>query len=318
MEAWPRRPWAGAARVRLRGDAGGRTKPGHKDPAPTAPHVHTHALLLTLAQCAAGGILLPPAATSALQSPAASQARPQTPGSRFRVGNPDSNNSERTHMPPSMQRGTGGDGQHPVPTQCSDLRVLGSVGQGNLLGTETRQFPGGRELRQGKALPKPSPLAKQLISSGLSPPAHRESFLTVSPHPGDASSLWMLPWKGPQEKPSGRLLRVRTRLSPSCTARSSSSAGRQAQHQRDDPQPDPRSWGRGHPLGAESCWRVPRGCLSMVGGWVGSGCLPVGAGVGWSGRDGGAEGTLPIPAPKVAAASGLNGFDYLISLWFNG
>lgn len=173
MEAWPRRPWAGAARVRLRGDAGGRMKPGHKDPAPRAPHVHTHALLLTLAQRAAGGILLPPAATSALQSPAASQARPQTPGSRFRVGNPDSNSSERTHMPPSMQRGTGGDGQHPVPTRCSDLRVLGSVGQGNLLGTETRQFPGGRELRQGKALPKASPLAKQLISSGLFPPAHR-------------------------------------------------------------------------------------------------------------------------------------------------
>ena len=32
----------------------------------------------------------------------------------------------------------------------------------------------------------------------------------------------------------------------------------------------------------------------------------------------GAEGAFPIPAPKVAAASGLNGFDYLISLWFNG
>lgn len=32
----------------------------------------------------------------------------------------------------------------------------------------------------------------------------------------------------------------------------------------------------------------------------------------------GAEGAFPIPAPKVEAASGLNGFDYLISLWFNG
>lgn len=34
--------------------------------------------------------------------------------------------------------------------------------------------------------------------------------------------------------------------------------------------------------------------------------------------EGAEEGALPIPAPKVAAASGLNGFDYLIRLWFNG
>lgn len=40
-----------------------------------------------------------------------------------------------------------------------------------------------------------------------------------------------------------------------------------------------------------------------------------GLGTPWCSRE---EGALPIPASKVAAASGLNGFDYLIRLWFNG
>lgn len=68
--------------------------------------------------------------------------------------------------------------------------------------------------------------------------------------------------------------------------------------------------------------RAPRWSRELLVGvpWGGSIPFPGGPGTarGVRARHGGAEGAFPIPAPKVAAASGLNGFDYLIRLWFNG
>lgn len=100
-------------------------------------------------------------------------------------------------------------------------------------GHSNQEIPRGEELKLGLLFPK------NLFPQHLRCHPPPGVLLTVSPCPGDAGSLWMLPWKGPQEKPSGRLLRLRTRLCPSCTSRSSSSAGRHAQHQRDAPQNPP-------------------------------------------------------------------------------
>lgn len=165
----------------------------------------------------------------------------------------------------------------------------------------------------GKIPPKLTPFFKQLHSLAFSLSRSSAVPLTMSPCPGDASSLWMLPWKGPQEKPSGRLLRLRTRRSPSCTARSSSSAGRWAQHKHDVPKTDP--WLPQVPgdVGTHVEPRAAGGCPgAVVSGW------DVAARRGVQAPHSGAEGAFPIPAPKVTAASGLNGFDYLISPWFNG
>lgn len=66
--------------------------------------------------------------------------------------------------------------------------------------------------------------------------------------------------------------------------------------------------------------RAPRWSQELLVGvpWGGSIPFPGGPGTarGVRARHGGAEGAFPIPAPKVAAASGLNGFDYLIRLCF--
>lgn len=196
---------------------------------------------------------------------------------------------------------------------------------------------------QGKSLPCDS--SPQSAHCCGFPPFLPSLPLTVSPCPGDAGSLWMLPWKGPQEKPSGRLRRARTRCSPSCTASSSSSAERNPTSARPwhrgqpqphpDPNPNPNplpKWcpggvkttkvpfrqvlgknkaglecptGRNHSPKAGRAPRAPLGPRVPAPG-VRARCR------------GGAEGALPIPAPKVAAASGLNGFDDLIRLGFNG
>lgn len=184
---------------------------------------------------------------------------------------------------------------HPLP-------ICGLAGKPP--GRSNQDNPRGEELRLGLLFPK--------NSFPQHSPCHHPPgvLLTVSPCPGDAGSLWMLPWKGPQEKPSGRLLRVRTRLCPSCTSSSSSSAGRHAQNQRDAP-PNP----------ALTC-STPKSCGMRAPSWS----REVLVGVPWGdpspsrgSRHGPGSGrSVSIPAPKVAAASGLNGFDYLIRLWFNG
>lgn len=51
-------------------------------------------------------------------------------------------------------------------------------------------------------------------------------LLTGSACLGDEALLWMLPWNGPQDRPSVRLRRARTHLCPSCRTCSSSSVGR--------------------------------------------------------------------------------------------
>lgn len=51
-------------------------------------------------------------------------------------------------------------------------------------------------------------------------------LLTGSACLGDEALLWMLPWNGPQDRPSARLRRARTHLCPSCRTCSSSSVGR--------------------------------------------------------------------------------------------
>lgn len=302
--------------------------PPHTHTAP--PHAHPHPLTHT--QRAADGVLL----HRGLQSPGAFQAQPESPGSKFGMGNPDPISSARTHVPPSslLACSHGREGTASVLSPCDAL----ISGRWAAYGRETSRAPkpgdsqgvggSGREKSLPNQLLSPDNLVLRDFPHQSPQQPAAALLLTVSPCPGDAGSLWMLPWKGPQEKPSGRLLRVRTRLSPSCTARSSSPAGRDRHSISTMPsQPDPwpmaapGPWGRGHPLGAESCRGVPRGCVSMVSGWVGSGRLLAGgvrARHGGSGHGGRAEGAFPIPAPKVTAASGLNGFDYLISLWFNG
>lgn len=109
---------------------------------------------------------------------------------------------------------------HPVP----------ALSARETLEHSNQEIPSAEELKQGRLFPK------NLFQDLPHTRGPLGVLLTVSPCPGDAGSLWMLPWKGPQEKPSGRLLRVRSRLCPSCTSRASSSAGRHAQHQRDAPQ----------------------------------------------------------------------------------
>lgn len=222
---------------------------------------------------------------------AAFQAQPESPGSKCGLGKPDAISSVRTQVPPDR-----GDG-HPVP-------CLGNaLGSRETFEHSNQEIPSAEELKQGLLFPKNFFLPHAPRAPGVP--------LTVS-CPGDAGSLWMLPWKGPQEKPSGRLLRLRTRLCPSCTSRASSSAGRHAQRQRDEPQNLPLACSTPNPAGC-GCHDVPR-----EGGSIPS--LPGGPGTarGVRTRPGAEEGAFPIPSPKVAAASGLNGFDYLIRLWFNG
>lgn len=54
----------------------------------------------------------------------------------------------------------------------------------------------------------------------------RVQLLTGSSCSGDKAVVWMLPWNGPQDRPSVRLSRARTHLCPSCSASSSSSEGK--------------------------------------------------------------------------------------------
>lgn len=255
---------------------------GCEDPAPTtllctppaALHVHTHAHIYPHARpgaacgrwcapatdshqppwCPASPPLLP--LRHRLQSPGTFQAQLEAPGSKFGVGNPDSISSARTRMPLSsllacshVQEGTAS-----IPSPFDAL----ISGWWAVYSRETFWAPkpgDSQELRR-KSLPKRLLSPNNLFPQDFPHPCPQQPaavLLTVSLCPGDAGSLWMLPWKGPQEKPSGRLLRVRTRLSPSCTARSSSSVGTRAQHQRDATQPEP--WpaaapgpqGHGHP-----------------------------------------------------------------------
>lgn len=219
-----------------------------------------------------------------------------------------------TQQPACLQPCAGGDRRgRPAscPPGCSDLGAVGRE-------TSWAPKPGNSQgVRQGKPLPN------HLLSPNTSFPRDFPQqpaaplLLTVSPCPGDAGSLWMLPWKGPQEKPSGRLLRVRTRLSPSCTARSSSSMGRQAQHQHDAPPrpknpsqtPGPRQpqGCRGTTWSRELLGGCPRGCMPMVGGWDPAARRGVRARHGGSGHGPAAERKehFPSPHPKSQQLQGL-------------
>lgn len=110
-----------------------------------------------------------------------------------------------------------------------------------------------------------------LLGSGL---------LTGSTCPGDEALLRMLPRNGPQDRPSGRLRRARTHLRPSCSAGSSSPAGRHIRaaggprggdHPAPPPprvprggrgaaggggRPGPESWGPGQPLQPARAWEA--------------------------------------------------------------
>lgn len=105
---------------------GGRTWPGCEDPAPTTPHVHTHTHAhphtLMHTQRAADGVLL----HRGLQSPGTFQAQPESPGSKFGMGNPDPISSARTHMPPSslLACSHGREGMASVLSPC-DALILG-------------------------------------------------------------------------------------------------------------------------------------------------------------------------------------------------
>lgn len=262
-----------------------------------------------------------------LQSPGAFQAQPESPGSKFGVRNPDAISSVRTHVPPSSPlacshapEGTGGDGQRPVPL---DALILG---QWDLLGTQTRQFPG---CQAGKIPPKPPPLPKHLVSSGLSPAARgsiapyrlavpRRCRLAVD------AALEGSPGEALREAPAGShpplpLLHRQIQLIYGETGTASAQC---PPGQKTPAKPPARGSPRdaGTHLEPRAAAWVPPG-LRACGGWVGSSHSPGGPGMARGVRarpGGGAEGAFPIPAPKVTAASGLNGFDYLISLWFNG
>lgn len=89
--------------------------------------------------------------------------------------------------------------------------------------------------------------------------------------------------------------------------------GRWAQHQHNVPKTDPWLSQVPRDVGTHVEPRAAGGCPgAVVSGW------DVAARQGVQAPHSGAEGAFPIPAPKVTAASGLNGFDYLISPWFNG
>lgn len=117
-----------------------------------------------------------------------------------------------TKQPAAMCR-RGQEGKGSIPSPCPWERSdLGQRVAGKPPGHPNPKIPRGLA---GKIPPKLTPFFKQLNSLSFSLSRSSAVPLTMSPCPGDASSLWMLPWKGPQEKPSGRLLRLRTRRSPS-------------------------------------------------------------------------------------------------------
>lgn len=142
---------------------------------------------------------------------------------------------------------------------CSHGAKWTCEGEGSAPGTQKQpgDSHGVRELSAGagKILPPQRFLSPNRSLRWVSPfPV--SAPLTVSPCPGDAGSLWMLPWKGPQEKPSGRLRRARTRCSPSRTASSSSSA------ERNTTSAGP--WHRGPPRPHPHPNPFPKGCLGGV------------------------------------------------------